>query len=357
MPRSTKTCFTPWACTPTTHSRPPRNCGPHSARSGTGNQTGGHWRMRTGFFPQPFAKGTAGRGLRPPDRTGQRALAIPLVIHNRDAHDLTIIEMLKGHGAEQVGGVVHCFSGDWEVARRVLDLGFHLGVTGIVTFPKSDDLREVVKKAPLDRLLVETDCPFLAPVPFRGKDNQPAYVVHTAKAAAECRGMDFEEFAGATTGNCRRLFGPAGRGGIGRVQALFPGQRTDPGLGLPPSKGNAGPGGPGVFGMEPAEVDESLQPGEQAGTGSAERLAGSEGRRSGSAGTAPESLGAGGRHSGGAAAVTILGKPRDEKPTPWPCWKCLNGAEHQVVTGYCLAGERYPGAPAWPRQHGPVPRI
>ena len=108
---------------------------------------------------------------------------------------------------------MHCFSGDWAVARRALDLGFHLGVTGIVTFPKSEDLREVVKKAPLDRLLVETDCPFLAPVPFRGKDNQPAYVVHTAKAAAQCRGTAFEDFARATTQNCRSLFGLPKSGG------------------------------------------------------------------------------------------------------------------------------------------------
>ena len=135
-----------------------------------------------------------------------RELGIPLVIHDRDAHR-QMLDMLKGYHAEQVGGVVHCFSGDWQVAREALDLGFYLGVTGIVTFPKSDDLRDVVRKAPLDRLLVETDCPYLAPVPFRGKDNQPAYVVHTAKAAAQCRGLGFGDFARATTENCRRLFG------------------------------------------------------------------------------------------------------------------------------------------------------
>jgi TatD DNase family protein len=103
--------------------------------------------------------------------------------------------------------VMHCFSGDWKVARRCLDLGLYLSIPGVVTFPKAESLQNVVKRAPLDRLLVETDSPYLAPVPYRGKTNEPAFVLHTARKIAECRQEPFEEVAARTTQNARSVFG------------------------------------------------------------------------------------------------------------------------------------------------------
>ncbi len=129
----------------------------------------------------------------------------PLVLHVRDAHaDALAIAMEEGAAA--VGGVVHCFTGTHEEARAWLALGFHLGVTGIVTFKKSGELPRVVAEAPMERLLIETDSPYLAPVPHRGKRNEPAFVRHVAARVAEIRGMELSALAAATSRNTRRLF-------------------------------------------------------------------------------------------------------------------------------------------------------
>ena len=109
--------------------------------------------------------------------------------------------------AASIGGIMHCFTGSYEMAKQALDLGFYISFSGIVTFKNAKDLAEVAEKIPLDRMLVETDAPYLAPVPFRGKLNQPAYVRHTAEFLANLRGMSLERFAEITTDNFFTLFG------------------------------------------------------------------------------------------------------------------------------------------------------
>lgn len=133
-------------------------------------------------------------------------LGLPLVVHDRQAHEDTLA-MLKEQHAGRIGGVVHCFSGDAAFAKKVLDLGFHIGVTGVLTYPANQELRDLVKLVPSDRLLIETDCPFLAPQAMRGKPNEPAYLVHTLAELATCLGREPEEVAAATTDAARRLFG------------------------------------------------------------------------------------------------------------------------------------------------------
>ena len=131
----------------------------------------------------------------------------PIVIHTREAWDDTaalLEQYWKPHG---MGGIMHCFSGGPTEARRALDLGFYLSFGGIVTFPKALDLQAAAKEAPVDRILVETDSPYLAPVPKRGKRNEPALVVHTARKLAELRGQSLEEVSLVTTENFRRLMG------------------------------------------------------------------------------------------------------------------------------------------------------
>lgn len=134
-----------------------------------------------------------------------RQLNLPLVIHTRDAASDTL-RLMREEGAAAVGGIMHCFTEDWESASAALDLGFHLSFSGIVTFRNAAQVREVAQKAPLDRILVETDAPYLAPVPFRGKRNEPAYVRHVAEEIARLRGLSLDEVAQATTENFRRLF-------------------------------------------------------------------------------------------------------------------------------------------------------
>ena len=129
----------------------------------------------------------------------------PLVIHNRDATADTLRVMAE-EGAGQVGGILHCFTETWEVAEAALNLGFHISLSGIVTFKNALIVKEVARRVPLDRLLVETDAPYLAPVPFRGKLNQPGYVRHVAEEIATLRGLSFDEVASATTENFLRLF-------------------------------------------------------------------------------------------------------------------------------------------------------
>ncbi len=134
----------------------------------------------------------------------------PLIIHTRSAADDTM-DMLETTGAQSCGGVMHCFGEDWETAKRALDMGFYISFSGIVTFKNAESLREVAKKVPQDRILIETDCPYLAPVPVRGKTNEPSFVKHTAKMLSRLRGVALEDMAGITTGNFFRLFSHARR--------------------------------------------------------------------------------------------------------------------------------------------------
>lgn len=137
-----------------------------------------------------------------------RELDLPLVVHSRDAHERTV-NILERESDGQVRGVMHCFSGHSGIARRVLDLGMHIGIAGPVTYPNAGRLRQVVREIPLDRLLVETDCPYLTPQRHRGERNEPAYVMYVAEAVAQLKDVSFDELARATTANVRRLFGLA----------------------------------------------------------------------------------------------------------------------------------------------------
>ena len=139
-----------------------------------------------------------------------RCVQKPLIVHTRSASGETI-ELMKSEGARGAGGVMHCFAEDWDTAKAALDEGFYISFSGIVTFKNAQTLRDVAKKVPLDRILVETDAPYLAPVPFRGKTNEPAYVKHTAECLAEIRQMDLDSFADLTTDNFFRLFDSAKR--------------------------------------------------------------------------------------------------------------------------------------------------
>ncbi|WP_024539372.1 TatD family hydrolase [Comamonas badia] len=133
----------------------------------------------------------------------------PLVIHTRSASEDTLAILRdegEDGGAGSAGGVFHCFTESMEVARAALDLGFHISFSGIVTFKKSQDLREVAAFVPIDRMLIETDSPYLAPVPMRGKPNSPAYVPYVAQQVAQVRGVDITEIAQATSRNFERLF-------------------------------------------------------------------------------------------------------------------------------------------------------
>ncbi len=132
-----------------------------------------------------------------------KATQLPLIIHTRNASADTL-RIMQEEGAEQ--GVMHCFTETWEVAKAALDLNFYISFSGIVTFKSATDLQEVAKQVPLDRLLIETDSPFLAPVPYRGKLNQPGYVVHVAEKIAELRGMSTQEVAEISTQNFFNLF-------------------------------------------------------------------------------------------------------------------------------------------------------
>lgn len=129
----------------------------------------------------------------------------PLIIHTRMAKEDTLT-ILKEEGAERVGGVLHCFTEDLDMAMAAIELGFYISISGIVSFKKATELHEVVRHLPLDKLLVETDSPYLAPVPYRGKENQPAYTREVAQAIALLKGLPVETIAAATTENFFRLF-------------------------------------------------------------------------------------------------------------------------------------------------------
>jgi TatD DNase family protein len=134
-------------------------------------------------------------------------LHLPIVIHTREADDDTF-RILEDEHARDSGGVFHCFTGDRDTAKRCLDLGFYVSLAGIVTFPRALELKDVARMVPLDRLLIETDSPFLAPVPHRGKRNEPAHVARVAEVIAELRGTTAEAIGEATHRNHVRLFNP-----------------------------------------------------------------------------------------------------------------------------------------------------
>ncbi len=138
-----------------------------------------------------------------------RRTGLPLIIHSRDA-DVDMARILtEEHKAGAYSCVMHCFTSGMELAQAALDLGFYLSMSGISAFPRSTDLREIFKSAPMDRILVETDAPYLAPPPHRGRRNEPAYTVHTAQIAAEAFGMSYADFAVQTEANFDRLYSKA----------------------------------------------------------------------------------------------------------------------------------------------------
>lgn len=137
-----------------------------------------------------------------------KASHCPLIIHTREAADDTI-KTLKAHSAEEARGVIHCFAEDWDFAVKAMDLGFYISFSGIVTFKSAKAIQDVAKRMPLDRMLVETDSPYLAPVPHRGKTNQPAYTRHVAEYIADLRGIPLEDIAEQTSSNFFTLFSKA----------------------------------------------------------------------------------------------------------------------------------------------------
>jgi len=135
----------------------------------------------------------------------QKRVQKPLIIHARDCFD-RLIEILKDFGGAPYSGVFHCFTGDRAIMRQCLELGFHISFSGILTYKKNDELRAACAECPEDRVLIETDCPYLPPQSMRGKRNEPAMMVETAKAAAQARGINFELFASQSTENALKLF-------------------------------------------------------------------------------------------------------------------------------------------------------
>lgn len=135
---------------------------------------------------------------------------LPLIIHTRAAREDTI-KIMKEEGANSAGGVMHCFTENWEMAKAAMDMGFYISFSGILTFNSAKDIQEVAKKVPLDRILIETDSPYLSPVPFRGKTNDPSKVVYVAQKLADLRSESIEKIAEHTTNNFYTLFSKANR--------------------------------------------------------------------------------------------------------------------------------------------------
>lgn len=140
-----------------------------------------------------------------------RETGLPLIIHARDADEDMAQILAEEHANGSYGCVMHCFSSTPALARAALDLGFYLSMSGITAFPKSEALRDIFANAPVDRVLVETDAPYLAPPPHRGRPNEPAFAAHTARRAAQTFGMEYAEFAAQTQANFDRLFAKAAR--------------------------------------------------------------------------------------------------------------------------------------------------
>jgi TatD DNase family protein len=130
-------------------------------------------------------------------------LNLPVIIHDREAHEQTL-RMVKASGVRC--GVFHCFSGDYNMAKQCIDLGFYISIPGVVTFDKAKTIQDVAQRMPLSSLLLETDAPYLAPIPHRGKRNEPSFIIHTAKKVAEIKGVSWEEVADVTTKNAKSLF-------------------------------------------------------------------------------------------------------------------------------------------------------
>jgi TatD DNase family protein len=134
-----------------------------------------------------------------------KELKLPIVIHDREAHQETM-EVLRSEKAEDCGGIIHCFSGDYPMAKECIEMGFTISIPGTVTFKNANEFHDLIRRLPLGSLLVETDAPFLAPVPFRGKRNEPSYVRYTAQKIAEIKNVSFEEVAEATSKNALRVY-------------------------------------------------------------------------------------------------------------------------------------------------------
>jgi TatD DNase family protein len=195
---------------------------PHAAGKFAGNPADAAARVNEVMDAQPLTRGLGEIGLdyhydfAPRDVQRQvfreqirlaRRRTLPIVIHTREAAEDTF-RILAEENAGDIGGVFHCFTGDRAMAQRALDIGFHLSLAGIVTFPRALELKEVARIVPLDRLLIETDSPYLAPVPFRGKRNEPAHVALVAETVAALRGDTPDRIRAATTGTFRRIFNP-----------------------------------------------------------------------------------------------------------------------------------------------------
>ena len=135
-------------------------------------------------------------------------LGLPVIVHTRDARQDTL-DLIKEHGNMESAGVMHCFTETWDMAEKAMDMNYYISLSGIVTFKNATELKDVAKRLPLDRLLIETDSPYLAPVPYRGKPNEPKYVREVAEYLAELKGISFEELAQITTDNFYRLFSKA----------------------------------------------------------------------------------------------------------------------------------------------------
>jgi TatD DNase family protein len=134
-----------------------------------------------------------------------KELQFPIVIHDREAHQETL-EILKTEKAEECGGIIHCFSGDYEMAKACIEMGFFISIPGSITFKNAERFREIVKRLPLESLLVETDAPFITPEPVRGKRNEPSYIRYTAQKVAEIKKIPFEKVAEVTTENALRVY-------------------------------------------------------------------------------------------------------------------------------------------------------
>lgn len=195
---------------------------PHAAGRFAGNPAGASDRVTALIDAQPLTRGLGEIGLdyhydfAPRDVQQQifreqirlaKRRRLPIVIHTREAEDDTF-RILEEEQAGEVGGVFHCFTGDRAMAARALEIGFHISLAGIVTFPRAVELKDVAKMVPLDRLLIETDSPFLAPVPHRGTRNEPANVVHVAETIAALRGLQADDIGTAARSNFERLFKP-----------------------------------------------------------------------------------------------------------------------------------------------------
>jgi TatD DNase family protein len=134
-----------------------------------------------------------------------KELRLPMVVHDREAHKETV-EILKSERAEEDGGIIHCFSGDYKMAEECIEMGFYISIPGTITFKNAKGFQEIIKRLPLESLLIETDAPFLAPAPFRGKRNEPSYVRYTAQKVAEIKNVSFEKVAEVTTENALRVY-------------------------------------------------------------------------------------------------------------------------------------------------------